>query len=155
MAPRDIRIVDAALVVWVVAWLVAAGIVFAAIRQLEDGGRAVVSAGAGLDETSRGLRRAGMGLHETAGALDAIDRLPFVSGNPGAAVERTADDLERFAVGVRQTAADAGTTGRDAQDAARTLAIVLGLAIALVPTLPLVAFYVLFRPLVEKQLQTR
>jgi hypothetical protein len=113
--PRDIRIVDAALVVWVAAWLVAAVVVFAAIR----------------------------------------DRLPFVSGNPGAAVERTAEDLDRFAVGVRQTAADARTTGRDAQDAARMLAIVLGLEIALVPTLPIVAFYVLFRPLVAQQLQTR
>ena len=95
------RIVDAALVVWVVAWLVAAGVVFAAIRQLEDGGRAVVSAGAGLEETSRGLRRAGIGLHETAGALGAIDQFPFVSGNPGAAVQRTADDVDRFAIRVR------------------------------------------------------
>ena len=155
MAPRDIRIVDAALVVWVVAWLVAAGVVFAAIRQLEDGGRAVVSAGVGLDETSRGLRRASNGLRETAGALDAIDRLPFVSGNPGAAVRRTADDVDRFAIRARQTAADARTTGSDAQDAARTLAIVLGLAIALVPTIPLVAFYLLFRPVVAQQLETR
>ena len=153
--PRDIRTLDAALGVWVVLWLIAAVAVAASIRQLEDGGKAVVSAGDGLVETSAGLRRAAGGLHETADALGAIDELPFVPGNPGVAIERTADDVERFAVRVRATAEDARATGVDAQESARTLAIVLGLAIALVPTLPIVALYLLLRRLIAQELRRR
>lgn len=147
-----IRTLDVSLGVWVVVWLVAAVVVAASIKQLEDGGAAAVSAGDGLEETSAGLRRAAGGLHETAEALGAIDRLPFVPGDPGAAVERTAVDVERFAVRVRVTADDAREAGRDAQESARTLAIVLGLAIALVPTVPIVVLYLLLRRLIAQEL---
>jgi hypothetical protein len=148
----SLRTLDVSLGVWVVVWLVAAVVVASSIRQLEDSGAAVVTAGDGLEETSAGLRRAAGGLHETADALGAIDELPFVPGNPGVAVERTAADVERFAVRVRATADDARVAGRDAQDSARTLAIVLGLAIALVPTLPIVALYLLLRRLIAAEL---
>ncbi len=148
----SLRTLDVSLGVWVVVWLVAAVVVASSIRQLEDSGAAVVTAGDGLEETSAGLRRAAGGLHETADALGAIDELPFVPGNPGVAVERTAADVERFAVRVRATADDARAAGRDAQDSARTLAIVLGLAIALVPTLPIVALYLLLRRLIAAEL---
>jgi hypothetical protein len=152
---RDIRTLDVALAVWVVAWLIAAIVVAMSIKQLEDGGKAVVSAGEGLHETSAGLRRAGRGLHETASALGALDALPFVPGNPGAAIERTADDVDRFAGRVQVTAADARTTGTEAQESARTLAVVLGLAIALVPTIPIVALYLLLRRVIAQELRRR
>jgi hypothetical protein len=148
-----IRTLDVALGVWVLVWLIAAVVTAVSIKQLEDGGAAVVTAGDGLQETSAGLRRAASGLHETADALDGIDDLPFVPGNPGRAVERTAVDVERFAVRVRVTARDARVAGKDAQDSARTLAVVLGLAIALVPTVPIVAFYLLLRRLIEQELK--
>src|ERR687898_3479701 len=102
-----IRALDAGLVVWTLAWLIAAGITYSSLKELEEGGSAVISAGEGLRETSEGLSRAGRGLHETAAALEIVGDLPFVSGNPGAAVERTADDLDDFAVRVRKTARDA------------------------------------------------
>jgi len=111
-----------------------------------------VTAGDGLEETSAGLQRAAGGLHETADALGAIDELPFVPGNPGVAVERTATDVERFAVRVRATADDARVAGEDAQESARVLAVVLGLAIALVPTVPIVALYLLLRRLIAAEL---
>jgi hypothetical protein len=111
-----------------------------------------VTAGDGLQETSGGLGRAARGLHETADALGGIDDLPFVPGDPGRAVERTAVDVERFAVRVRVTARDARVAGEEAQRSARTLAIVLGLAIALIPTLPIVAFYLLLRRLIAQEL---
>lgn len=149
----NIRTLDYALGVWVLVWLVAAVIVAVSIKQLEDGGEAVVTASDGLQETSAGLGRAARGLHETAGALDGIDDLPFVPGNPGRAVERTAVDVERFAVRVRVTARDARAAGEDAQGSARTLAVVLGFAIALVPTVPTVAFYVLLRRLIAQELK--
>ena len=148
-----IRALDAALVVWTLAWLIAAGVTYSSLKQLEDGGSAVISAGDGLRETSEGLRRAGRGLHETADALEVVGDLPFVSGNPGEAVEQTADDLDDFAVRVRQTGRDARATGAQARDSAGTLAIVLGLAVALTPTLPVLFLYLLLRPLVAQQLR--
>jgi hypothetical protein len=153
--PREIRIVDVALGVWVVVWLIAAVAVASSIKQLEDGGAAVVAAGDGLDETSAGLDRAAAGLHQTAQALGVIGELPFVPGNPGAALGRTADDVELFAVRVRATAEDARVTGLEAQEAARTLAVVLGLAIALIPTVPFVALYLLLRRLIAQELRLR
>jgi hypothetical protein len=148
----SIRTLDIALGVWVVVWLIAAAAVASSIKQLEDGGAAVVTAGDGLQETSAGLQRAAGGLHETADALGAIDELPFVPGDPGAAVERTAGDVERFAVRVRVTADDARAAGRDAEESARTLAVVLGLALALVPTVPVIALYLLLRQVIAEEL---
>ena len=148
-----IRAVDVALVVWSVAWLVAGAITYASLENLEDGGEAVVAAGAGLQETSAGLKRTARGLHETADALEVVGSLPFVSGNPGEAVEQTADDLDRFAVRVRETGRDAEVTGAQAQESAGTLAVVLGLAVALTPTVPIIALYLLLRPLVAQQLR--
>lgn len=153
--PRTLRTLDVAVGVWVVAWLALAVVTALSIKQLEDGGEAVVRAGQGLQETSAGLRRAGSGLHETARALGAIDELPFVPGNPGAAVERTADDVDRFAVRVQVTARDAREAGQDAKESARTLAVVLGLAIALVPTVPTLALYLLLRRLTAQELARR
>ena len=137
------------------AWLIAAVVVYRSIQELEDGGRAVVTAGEGLDETSEGLRRAGRALHETANALSTIGDLPFVSGDPGVAVQRTADDVDRFADRVQATGRDARLTGAAAQESADTLAVVLGLAVALAPTVPPLALYLLLRPLVAQQLRTR
>ena len=148
-----VRGVDAVVAGWAVAWLLAAVAVYSSLEQLEDGGAAVIAAGRGLQETSEGLRRAGSGLHETADALGALGGLPFVSGDPGAAVERTADDVDGFAAGVRTAGRDARVTGADARDAAGTLAIVLGLAVALGPTLPAVFLYLLLRPLVAERLR--
>ena len=148
-----VRAVDTAFAVWTLAWLLAAGAVYVSLEQLEDGGAAVVAAGDGLVETSDGLRRAGGGLHETADALGLLGDLPFVSGDPGDGVEQTADDVDRFAVGVLAAGRDARTTGTDAQEAAGTLAIVLGLAVALGPTVPAAFLYLLLRPLVGERLR--
>ena len=52
------------------------------------------------------------------------------------------------------TARDARATGGQAEDAAGTLAIVLGLAVALAPTLPILLLYALLRPLVAARLAT-
>jgi hypothetical protein len=151
--PRGIRLVDYGLTVWAVLWLIAGVLVYDSIQQLEDGGRAVVSAGQGLDETSDALDRAADGLHETANSLGALGDLPFVPGNPGAAVQQTADDVAQLADRVRVTADDARTTGADAQDSAATLAVILGLAVALGPTLPVLLLYWLLRPIVATRLE--
>jgi hypothetical protein len=137
--------------VWVVAWVIAGAVVFDSIRALGDGGEAVVSAGEGLDETAAALDRAARGLHETADALGALDALSIFAGNPGEAVEQTANDVEALAARVRDTADDARTTGADAEDASSVLSIVLGLAVALGPTVPAIVFYVLVRPVAGRR----
>ena len=154
-APRGIRLVDIGVAVWIALWLVGGIVVYQAIHRLEDGGKAVVSAGDGLDQTSAALDRAARGLHQTADTLATLDALPFVSGNPGAAVEQTANDVERIADRVRVTAGDARATGADAQDSASALAVVLGLAVALGTTLPLVALYLLLRPEIATRVEAR
>jgi hypothetical protein len=154
-APHGIRLVDIGVALWIVVWLVAGVVVYHSIHKLEEGGQAVVSAGDGLDQTSAALDRAAKGLHQTADTLGTLDALPFVSGDPGAAVEQTANDVEVLADRVRMTAGDARTTGADAQDSASTLAVVLGLAVAFGTTLPLVAFYVLLRPEVATRVEAR
>ena len=148
-----IRGIDAAFAVWAVAWLAAGAVVFSSLKQLEDGGRAVIVAGSGLDETSAGLDRAARGLHETAEALEVLGELPFVAADPGEAVAATADDLEQFAGRVRVTGRDARVTGASAEESAGTLAVVLGLAVALTPTLPALFLYLLVRPLVAERLR--
>ena len=147
-----IRAVDAALVAWTVAWLVAAAVVYVSLEGLESGGEAVAAAGAGLHQTGEGLERAATGLHETADALDVLGELPFVDADPSSSVEQTADDVDRLAVAVRRAGRDAQTTGEDARDAAGTLAVVLGLAVALGPTVPAAFLYLLLRPLVAQRL---
>lgn len=148
-----IRAIDAAFAVWAVAWLAAGVVVYSSLKQLEDGGRAVAAAGSGLDETSAGLERAAQGLRETATALDLLGELPFVEADPGEAVAATAGDLEQFARRVRVTGRDARVTGASAEESAGTLAVVLGGAVALTPTLPALLLYLLVRPLVAERLR--
>ena len=153
--PRGIKLVDLGLAVWAAVWLVAATLVFESIKGLEEGGRAVATAGEGLDETSVALDRAAGGLQETGDALDLLDSLPLLPENPGGAVKQTAGDVERLADRVRVTGRDARVTGADAEDAAGTLAVVLGLAVALAPTLPVLLLYLLLRPVVAERVGTR
>ena len=153
--PRGIRLVDVGVTIWAAVWLVAASLVFDSIKGLEDGGRAVVAAGEGLHETSIALDRAAGGLRETGDSLGRLGELPFLPQDPGAAVTQTAADVEQLAVRVRGTGRDARVTGADAEDAAGTLAVVLGLAVALGPTLPVLFLYLLLRPLVAERLGRR
>jgi hypothetical protein len=135
--------------VWAVAWLLAAGYVYSAVRGLEDYGEATVTASIGLSQAGRALGRASSGLRETA---DALDGVPFLSDQVHEPIRRTASDVDRIATTVRTTARQARVTGRQTTDSAQGLAVVLGAAVALVPTLPLVALYVVLRPMIVQRL---
>jgi hypothetical protein len=141
--------VDAALAVWVVAWLVVAVSVYSSVRQLEDLGQTVVTASEGLDETSQALVRAARGLRDTGSALADI---PFVGGSIGRDVTRAAEDVDRISTHVERTSREARASGIEARDSARGLALALGAAVALVPTLPTIVLYLLLRPLVAQRL---
>ena len=125
--------------------------VFRAVEQLEDYGGTVVTASVGLRQASDGLVRAGSGLRETG---DALGRVPFIGGDLVAPVRRTADDVDRIAATVRRTAQQARSNGEQTRDGATEAAVILGLAVAVVPIVPFAVLYLLLRPLVAQRLAT-
>ena len=151
--PRDIRLVDAAVAAWAVVWVVAAVATVVAVRQLGQVGDTVVTAAEGLTETSAGLRRASRGLHQTGDGLGAVGALPFVGTSLGDGIRSTADDLDGIATRVDETAAEARVAADDTDESATILAVVLGLAVGLGPVVPVVAGYLLVRPVVRTRLE--
>ena len=149
---RDIRVLDGALAVWAVLWLVAGVFVYLSVRQLEDYGETTVTASIGLRQTSDGLIRAADGLRSTG---DALASLPFVGDEINANIRRTAGDIDTIAKTVRATAFQARVSGEQTRDTAHGVAIVLASAIVLVSTLPITALYLLLRPLIRQQLTRR
>ena len=111
-----------------------------------------MTAAVGLNQTSTGLVRAAQGLRDTG---DALDSIPFVGEQIDANIRRTARDVDTIATTVRKTARRARDSGADTRDAAQGVAAVLGAAVALVPTIPLVLLYLLLRPLVAQELRRR
>jgi hypothetical protein len=138
--------------VWALVWVAAAAYVYTSLKQLEDYGETTVTAATGLEQTSNGLVRVGRGLREAGAALDQI---PFVGEQLDASIRRTAADVDRIALTVRRTSREARATGIDTRDAAQGVALVLGAAVALVPTLPLLLVYVLLRPVLAERLVVR
>lgn len=148
----SIRAADVAVGVWTVVWVVAAVVVFTSVRQLEDFGTTVATASRGLNQTSRGLDRASAGLRDTGRAFDLV---PLVGPSIAQDIRDTAADVDVIGTTVRRLAAQARANAEDASASARTLAYVLGLAVLLVPTLPVLALYLLLRPLIAEQLAAR
>lgn len=116
---RAIRRLDVAAATTVVTFLVLG--VFAGIQMLR------------LSELSNSLRDAAMAIDQTGQALATIAELPVV----GPPVAPLADSVSRTAVSTRLSA-------EEAAGAVKTLAIIVGLAIALVP-MPLLAGYLPLR----------
>ena len=151
---QRIRVLDGALAVWALLWVLAAVVVYQQVRQLEEIGETAVTAGAGLSDTSRGLSGLSDGLRETGRALDALNEIPFLDSIDNE-LDRTADEVDDIAAQLRSAARDARVSGAQARDSARTLALVLALAVGLAPTLPILVLYLLLRPLLAHQLAPR
>lgn len=150
----SVPLLDAAVAVWVLAWTVAAISVYGQVRQLEDVGQTVVTTGEGLAETSRGLRSLSAGLRDAGRALDALNALPFLDRIDNR-LDETAADVDRVTLRVGQAAREARTSGAQARESARSLAIVLAIAVGVAPTVPLALVYLLLRPLVVERLRAR
>jgi hypothetical protein len=118
-APRGrlFTFLDALLVVWVAGWIVYG---FAVHRDVER-----------MKSVSDTLVRTGRAVDASAAALKPLRSLPFGVGDRVAAL---ADQVHGVALSAEQS-------GNDSRDAINVLALELGLAIALIPTLPLVAIY--------------
>lgn len=115
-----VRIVDGILLVWVVAWILIGLAVARDVRNLMTLSDTVVRAGTAVGETGR--------------ALHALESLPFVG-----------DRIGKVAGQVDAAAAQAVRSGRDSRESVQRLSVLLGVSVAIIPTLPILAMYTPFR----------
>lgn len=113
---RLIRVLDVAVVVWVVAWVVLALLVGREVRDLRELSDTVVVAGVAVEETGD--------------LVDSLGSVPFVGSRVGEVADR-----------VRTAGRSAQASGRDSRDSTENLSILLALSIGLIPTLPLLGLY--------------
>ncbi len=111
-----VRLMDGVVALWVVFWLaIGAG---TAVSVWDLGG---------LGTT---LSRSGQALDDAGDALQQLGRIPLVGDRP----EQLGDE-------VRRTAAEVTVRGRETRANLRRLAILLGLSVALIPSIPVLAIY--------------
>jgi hypothetical protein len=113
---RLIRLLDLAVVLWAVGWVVLALFVAREVRDLRQLSDTVVVAGAAVEDTGD--------------VVDSLATVPFV----GERVGKVADE-------VRAAGRSAQESGRESRSSIDDLSVLLALAIGLVPTLPLFALY--------------
>lgn len=113
---RLIHVLDAAVVVWVAAWIALGLLVGREVRDLRELSDTVVVAGVAVEDT--------------ADLVDSLGSIPFVGGQVG----EVADE-------VRAAGRSAQASGRDSRDSTEDLAVLLALSIGLIPTLPLLGLY--------------
>jgi len=138
---RSLLVADVFVVVWTLVWIVLGVVVVREVRQLEDLSETIVTAGEALDQTGDGLRGTSVGLREAHRALQVVESLPFVGREIEENLEGAADSLDVIAREVEQTAISAKESGRSSKESVKDLSLILGLAVALVPTLTLFAAY--------------
>jgi hypothetical protein len=117
---RVVWVIDAILVLWVVAWIAIGLAVARDVRNLTALSDTVVRAGTAVGETGRALR--------------ALEGLPFVG-----------DRIGRVAGQVDAAATQAVRSGRESRDSVQSLSVLLGFSVGIIPTLPILAMYVPFR----------
>jgi hypothetical protein len=170
-APRfRLSIVDLLVGAWVVLWIAVAVAVAVQVRDLRGLGDTVVVAAESVDTAARALQRtadaiettrAGLGqtvqgLNQIRSTLDALGSIPLVGGIATGGLADAVDSLvrtasrlqalqtevETLAGDTRVTAASARASGLEASNSVGTLAILFALAIALIPTVPILVTYV-------------
>lgn len=118
---RSVRVaLDAAVVVWAAAWIVV-GLWVA--REVE-----------GLADLSETVTRAGIALEEAGVALQSLDGVPFVG-----------EDVTRVGERTEQAGESARLSGRSSRESVESLSVLLGVSIAVAPSLPLLALYLPMR----------
>lgn len=117
---------DALIVVWVAAWLMM--------------GLATASEVRGLRELSGTLREVGQAVERSGQTLGTLSRVPFVG-----------DELRAPAEEVAQAGRSIRESGRTSRDSIRSLATLLGVSIAVIPSVPVLAFYVPWRVALRRE----
>jgi hypothetical protein len=76
--------------------------------------------------------KSGAALKTTGGAIEGLGAIPFVGG-----------DIERVGRQVTAAGVSAVESGRESRHAVDRLAVLLGIAVGLIPTVPVIVLYVL------------
>jgi hypothetical protein len=116
-----LRLLRVGLVLWAVLWVALALVTAHEVLALRDLSDTVVKTGRAVDTAGR--------------ALQTLDGIPFVGGRVGPLAEQ-----------VRAAGQSALVSGESSRGSATNLAILLGIAVGLIPTVPLVALYLVLRP---------
>jgi hypothetical protein len=117
---RDIRTWDGVVLFWVVLWLIIGCAVGITIWGLSGLSESAVQSGRALDNAGQ--------------ALEGLGKIPVIGEGPS-----------DFGAEVRATATGIITNGEQAGDRIQALAVLLGVTIAIVPSVPVGGFYVPFR----------
>ena len=112
--------VDIVLIVWTVAWIVV--------------GTRVSHEVNGLSNVTDTVVRTGTAIDSVAGALQSLESVPFVGGRLSGPIGN-----------IRSAGQSAIASGRSSRQSVHNLSPLLGFAIALIPTVPLLAIYVPLR----------
>ncbi len=115
-----------ALIVWAVVWIVVGVFTGLQIKKLTEVSDSLVQSGQALD---------------TAGAaLQEVGRLPLIG-----------EASEQFGNEVRATAEDVQAAGASSRDTVRSVSVLLGAALVLIPIVPVVGLYVPLRISLARQ----
>jgi hypothetical protein len=117
---RGMRILDAVLVVWIGVWIWLGFAIGHEVSNLKAMSDTAVTAGRAVEATGQALRN--------------LEQLPFV-GERVAAVDRQ----------IAAAGASAVASGQESRDSIQRLAVLLTVAIAVIPSVPVLAVYVPFR----------
>jgi hypothetical protein len=117
-------VVDVLIVLWVVGWIAMGFAVAHDVSNLSTLADTVVTSGRSVRQTGQALR--------------GIEDLPFV----GALVKPR---VERVIAQVDAGAAQAIQSGQSAKDSVHSLSVLLGVSVALIPSVPILALYAPFR----------
>ena len=120
LSPTTRRVLDVVLLVWVAVWIALGLEVAREVRGLSD-----------LSET---VVRTGVAVTESSTALEAVGDIPLVG-------DRVEDATQR----VREAGESAQASGRSSAKSVENLSLLLGLALAVIPSLPIVGFYLPLR----------
>ena len=120
LSARAMRRLDVALAIWAVFWIGIAAYTAYEVAALRTLSHTVVKAGAATESTGH--------------ALAAVGHLPFVGGR-----------ISSLAAQAIAAGASARTSGASTATTVDQLAVLLGIAIALIPTVPLLALYLPLR----------
>jgi hypothetical protein len=120
LSARAMRRLDVALAVWAMFWIAIATYAAYEVATLQTLGHTVVKAGTATESTGH--------------ALAAVGHLPFVGGR-----------ISDLAAQTIAAGASARASGASTAAAVDRLALLLGIAIALIPTVPLLGIYVPLR----------
>jgi len=118
---RRLLALDVALALWVAVWLILALQVAQEVR--------------GLAELSTTVSRVGTAVEESGRLLSGFENLPFGVG----------DRLDEPARRIEEAGRSAVSSGNSSRDSVESLSLLLGLALAVIPSLPVFGFYLPLR----------